>query len=160
VIAIDGGEWLKGAGQFDFLKLPVRNAPYWCVLSPSVALGYRKGARGGAWLARLHDDETGKRVQEKIGKADDTLDADGDAIGQREGVVDAIRATHAETDEDIANIGEDEAMTRRALELLDSGRNDAYEAALAVLREDGRGNVIRFAESTREEVYARDVGCW
>ena len=58
-------------------KLPSRNAPYWCVLSPSVALGYRKGARGGAWLARLHDDETGKRVQEKIGKADDTLDADG-----------------------------------------------------------------------------------
>src|SRR5512132_4270453 len=58
-------------------KRPPRNAPYWCVLSPSVALGYRKGARGGAWLARLHDDETGKRVQEKIGKADDTLDADG-----------------------------------------------------------------------------------
>ena len=47
------------------------------MLSPSVALGYRKGARGGAWLARLHDDETGKRMQEKIGKADDTLDADG-----------------------------------------------------------------------------------
>ena len=58
-------------------KLPSRNAPYWCVLSPSVALGYRKGARGGAWLARLHDDETGRRLQEKIGKADDTLDADG-----------------------------------------------------------------------------------
>jgi hypothetical protein len=25
---------------------------------------------------------------------------------------------------------------------------------------DPRGNVIRLAESTREEVYARDVGCW
>ena len=58
-------------------KLPSRNAPYWCVLSPSVGLGYRKGARGRAWLARLHDDETGRRLQEKIGKADDTLDADG-----------------------------------------------------------------------------------
>ena len=30
----------------------------------------------------------------------------------------------------------DEAMTRRALELLGSKRNDAYEAALAALRED------------------------
>lgn len=58
-------------------KLAARNAPYWCVLSPSVALGYRKGKRGGVWLARLHDDETGERFQEKIGKADDTLDADG-----------------------------------------------------------------------------------
>ena len=46
-------------------KLPTRNAPYWCVLSPSLALGYRKGTRGGAWFARLHDDDTGKRYQEK-----------------------------------------------------------------------------------------------
>jgi hypothetical protein len=30
----------------------------------------------------------------------------------------------------------DEAMTRRALDLLGSRRNDAYEAALAALRED------------------------
>jgi hypothetical protein len=30
----------------------------------------------------------------------------------------------------------DEAITRRALDLLGSRRNDAYEAALAVLRED------------------------
>lgn len=61
-------------------KLAARNAPYWCVLSPSLALGYRKGARGGAWLARLHDDGTGKRYQEKIGKADDTLDPDGFSV--------------------------------------------------------------------------------
>ena len=33
---------------------------------------------------------------------------------------------------------EDEAMTRRALDLLGSRRNDAYEAALAALREDTR----------------------
>ena len=30
----------------------------------------------------------------------------------------------------------DEAMTRRALDLLGSKRNDAYEAALEALRED------------------------
>ena len=33
---------------------------------------------------------------------------------------------------------EDEAMTRRALDLLGSLRNDRYEAALAALREDTR----------------------
>src|SRR5271166_6267181 len=33
---------------------------------------------------------------------------------------------------------EDEAMTRRALDLLGSRRNDRYDAALAALREDTR----------------------
>jgi hypothetical protein len=34
---------------------------------------------------------------------------------------------------------EDEAKTHQALDLLGSGRNDAYEAALETLREDTRG---------------------
>jgi hypothetical protein len=61
-----------------------------------------------------------------------------DATGQFERVVDAIRATVDDTTTDLAEMEEDEAMTRRALDLLDSSRNDAYEAALAVLREDTR----------------------
>lgn len=59
-----------------------------------------------------------------------------DAKSQSERVVDAIRATVADTEEDIADMTADEAMTRRALDLLGSKRNDAYEAALAALRED------------------------
>ena len=59
-----------------------------------------------------------------------------DGTGQSERVVDAIRATAADTEEDIREIQEDEAMTRRTLDLLGSPRNDAYEAALAELRED------------------------
>jgi hypothetical protein len=59
-----------------------------------------------------------------------------DTSGQSERVVDAIRATAANTEEDMADMAADEAMTRRALELLGSKRNDAYEAALAALRED------------------------
>jgi hypothetical protein len=59
-----------------------------------------------------------------------------DTSGQSERVVDAIRATTTDTEEDIADMETDEAMTRRALELLGSKRNDAYEAALAALRED------------------------
>jgi hypothetical protein len=42
----------------------------------------------------------------------------------------------ADTDEDMADMEADEAMTRRGLALLGSRRNDAYEAALTVLRED------------------------
>jgi hypothetical protein len=59
-----------------------------------------------------------------------------DTSGQSERVVDAIRATVADTQEDVTDMAADEAMTREALDLLGSGRNDAYEAALETLRED------------------------
>src|SRR4029077_18687788 len=59
-----------------------------------------------------------------------------DTTGQSERVVDAIPATAADTEGDIADMTADEVMTRRALDLLGSKRNDAYEAALAALRED------------------------
>jgi hypothetical protein len=59
-----------------------------------------------------------------------------DAADQSERVVDAIRATAADTEADIADMAEDESVTRRALDLLGTRRNDAYEAALGLLRED------------------------
>ena len=71
-----------------------------------------------------------------------------DASGQSERVIDAIRATASDTEEDIHDMQEDEAMTRRALDLLGSRRNDAYEAALAALRADTR--------QWWEEMLARD----
>ena len=61
-----------------------------------------------------------------------------DATSQSERVVDAIRATAADTEADIRDMREDEAMTQRALDLLGSRRNDRYEAALTALREDTR----------------------
>ena len=42
----------------------------------------------------------------------------------------------ADTEEDIAAMESDETTTRRAIELLGSRRNDAYEAALVALRDD------------------------
>jgi len=59
-----------------------------------------------------------------------------DATDQSERVVDAIRATATDTEEDITEMAADEAMTRRALVLLGTKRNDAYEAALTALRAD------------------------
>jgi hypothetical protein len=47
-----------------------------------------------------------------------------DATDQSERVIDAIRATADETAQDIAEMEADEAMTRRALDLLGSKRND------------------------------------
>ncbi len=59
-----------------------------------------------------------------------------DVASSSERVVDAIRAQVADIEDDIREMQDDEAMTRRALDLLASRRNDRYEAALAALRED------------------------
>ncbi len=61
-----------------------------------------------------------------------------DSPDQSERVVDAIRATAADTDEDIRDMQEDEAVTHRVIKLLGTQRNDAYEAAMAALRDDTR----------------------
>jgi integrase len=56
-------------------KLPMRDSPYWVSLAPGCALGYRKGPKGGVWLAKLVRDRT--RQQTTLGPADDALDPDG-----------------------------------------------------------------------------------
>jgi hypothetical protein len=44
-----------------------------------------------------------------------------------------VRSTSAETEEEFRDL-DDEAMTKRVVDILESRRNDAYEAALAELR--------------------------
>src|SRR5215831_18677342 len=56
-------------------KLPMRDSPYWVSLAPGCALGYRKGPKGGVWLAKIVRD--GLRRQTTLGPADDALDPDG-----------------------------------------------------------------------------------
>ena len=55
-----------------------------------------------------------------------------------EGVSEALHGSDADTDEALQELKADEAMTRKALGLLASRRNDRYEAAVAALREDTR----------------------
>jgi integrase len=68
-------------------KLDTRNArgglkksraPYWTSISPGHSLGYRKGKKVGTWLAKLILDDL--RQENRIGPADDMLDADGFTI--------------------------------------------------------------------------------
>jgi integrase len=56
-------------------KLIERREPYWRVLSKGCALGYRRSAKGGNWIARLRD-EAGKQHYEALGAADDVRDTD------------------------------------------------------------------------------------
>ena len=65
-------------------RLPIRHEPYWRAIEGSLALGYRKGAKGGAWLARLWDDNRYRK--EVLGRADDILDA---TVGASDGLAPA-----------------------------------------------------------------------
>lgn len=60
-------------------KLAARREPYWCAISRGAFVGYRKGSKGGSWIARLRDD-AGRQHYEAIGAADDNRDADGAAV--------------------------------------------------------------------------------
>ena len=56
-------------------KLPQRSEPYWTVISKGCALGYRRGSKGGKWIARFRDD-MGRQHYEALGAADDARDPD------------------------------------------------------------------------------------
>ena len=58
------------------LKLPERREPHWTPISAGCAIGYRRGAKGGTWVARFRG-EDGKQHYEALGAADDARDADG-----------------------------------------------------------------------------------
>jgi hypothetical protein len=62
----------RGARQ----KLARRSEPYWRAMSDGLAIGYRKGVKGGTWIARHYLAETGRQFQ-ALGTADDVFDADG-----------------------------------------------------------------------------------
>jgi hypothetical protein len=51
----------------------------------------------------------------------------------------AIRATPEDTEAELRDLAEDEAMTDRALAILRKGKPEAYEKALAALHEETRG---------------------
>jgi integrase len=57
-------------------RLPARREPYWTPISEGCGLGYRRGSKGGTWIAKFRD-ETGRRYYDAIGSADDARDPDG-----------------------------------------------------------------------------------
>src|SRR4051812_47801701 len=57
-------------------KLEERREPYWTVISAGCALGYRKGLKGGTWIARFRADD-GRQHYDALGAADDNRDPDG-----------------------------------------------------------------------------------
>jgi integrase len=57
-------------------RLKQSREPYWRSISDGLAVGYRKGIKGGTWRARHYSQEHGYRYA-PVGTADDIADADG-----------------------------------------------------------------------------------
>lgn len=57
-------------------RLPIQARPYFTHVQDGLSLGYRRGVRGGTWIARAYDIERGYRF-EPLGKANDLLEAVG-----------------------------------------------------------------------------------
>jgi integrase len=55
--------------------IPKGKTTHWVSLAPGRGIGYRKNSGSGAWVARLKTEAF--RTEEKLGDADDILDADG-----------------------------------------------------------------------------------
>lgn len=83
------------ASKTSRLALPLSDAPEWEVISPGVRLGYRRGrgtlGKGGSWLAAARD-IAGKRLQQRLGHADDVADSDGSQVLTHEQAKEAARA--------------------------------------------------------------------
>jgi len=58
--------------------------------------------------------------------------------GSGHNVMEAVAASPEETDEELADVDVDEALTLQALKVLSSGHKDAYQRALEALRDDTR----------------------
>jgi integrase len=61
------------------LRLKQRREPYWRSISEGLAIGYRRGTKGGTWIARHYSRDHGRRFH-SIGTADDVAEADGEHV--------------------------------------------------------------------------------
>ena len=59
-------------------RLKLQHEPYWRTISEGRHIGYRKGARGGKWIARMLLSSGYRKTS--LGIADDVLDADGQTV--------------------------------------------------------------------------------
>jgi len=112
-------------------KLDVAKKPYWKMVSPGIALGYRRNEGPGTWSVRVTG--AGEWIK-RIGLADDLEPADGRAVLTYWQAIDAARAlarrSPGEATADTQPITLDEALDRYESDLTSRG-GDPYNARRA-----------------------------
>ena len=84
-------------------RLTARHKPYWRLIDQGRHLGYFKGKRGGAWIARYFLG-AGRYAERKLGTADDTQDADGVGVLSFQQAQDEARDWFSEQAREVAGI--------------------------------------------------------
>jgi integrase len=101
------------------VKLTERREPYWTPISAGCAIGYRRGAKGGTWVARFRG-EDGKQHYEALGAADDARDADGLTVYSFPQAQDRARAFFAKRARELAGDFEPSAGPYTVAKALDA----------------------------------------
>lgn len=126
-------------------KLPAAKTIYWVPLTHGHALGYRKGAKGGAWVAKYVMPD--KRLEKTLGSADDLLDANGDDILSHKQAQDKAQ-------EWFASLAMPPAATASAMTLAEA--LDIYEADLET-RGGDVGNVDRLRQHIPQKLLDKAI---
>jgi len=76
-------------------RLPIRAEPFYRNVQQGLAVGYRRGKRGGSWLARIRHPDHATYGEIKLGRADDMGAADGGVTLTYDQAVKAARDAQA-----------------------------------------------------------------
>lgn len=126
------------------VKLSERREPYWTPISAGCAIGYRRGAKGGTWVARLRG-EDGKQHYEALGAADDARDADGLTVYSFPQAQDRARAFFAKRARELAGDFEPSAgpyIVAKALDAYFHERERRGSKGLAKDRAAARARIL------------------
>ncbi|MSP83880.1 MAG: site-specific integrase [Alphaproteobacteria bacterium] len=117
-------------------RLPARHEPHWRAIDSGAHLGYRKGPRGGSWIARAR--VGGAYAKSVLGTADDVQDADGVKVLNFRQAQEHARAWFTVKARAEAGLGARDGYSVK----------DAVDAHLADLGARGKPSGIRFATVT------------
>lgn len=117
-------------------RLPAGHEPYWRAIDQGAHLGYRKGPRGGSWVARARVGRS--YVKSVLGTADDVQDADDVKVLSFRQAQDRARKWFTEKARAEAGLGAHDGYTVK----------DALDDYLADLEARAKPSGVRFAKVT------------
>jgi hypothetical protein len=111
-------------------------------------------AEAAVYREKLRHDATGYQTEHLVGAALLPLTGSAD---HKANIPQALAATRTDTAGDLRDVKRDQAMTRKALNILVAGGPDAYGHAVAALREDTRSYWQECLAERRDDATAADA---
>ncbi len=139
-------------------RLKQRHEPYWRQIHPGLAIGYRKGKRGGVWVARCATESGYSHT--RLGKADDHADPNGiDVLSYKEAHRKAIGSADQVAAQESQGIDADYTVAdcmRDYLEWFKVNRKSHQDTRYAV-----KAHILpRFGRRKASELTTRQIRKW